>query len=156
MATDLRSMLASEWALDVEDPASPGTWLPVKGLTSFTESSDDNLEDDSDFDSGGHGSDVVTQRKWSLECEGKRKRTTDTSYVPDPGQDVIFKARRKVGFEATVKVRWYRRDGAPDAYEGRGSVTEFELGGETTDLEPFTFTIAAQGEAVEITNPSGA
>lgn len=150
----LRSMLAKDWTLEVEDPATPGTYLPVKGLTSFEESTDDNLEDDSSFDSGGWGSDTVTQRKWSIEAEGKRKRTEDTSFTPDPGQEQIRKAARKVGFEATIHVRWYRRDGSPDAYEGDCTVNEFTKGGEVTDLEPFSFTLNGQGEPVEITNPS--
>ena len=149
----LRSLLAKDWTLDVEDKSKTGTWVPVKGLTKFEESSDDNTEDDGDFDSNGWGSTVVTQRTWSLECEGKRKRTDNATFTPDPGQEIIRKAARVVGFDANIRVRWYRRDGSPDAYEGTATVSDFTKGGSVTDLEPFSFTLNGQGEPVEITNP---
>jgi hypothetical protein len=74
-------------------------------------------------------------------------------FTADPGQEAIRRAARKVGFGANIKVRWYRRDGAPDAYEGVCTVSEFVKGGSVTDLEPFSFTLLGQGAPVEITNP---
>ncbi|GAA1029762.1 hypothetical protein GCM10009565_62260 [Amycolatopsis albidoflavus] len=154
----LRSMLASDWALEVDTAASGATapqWTRVHGLSSFSESSDDNTEDDATNDAPGWGSDVITQRKWKIEAEGKRKRDTKAStYTPDAGQEFIRRAARKVGFEADVHVRWYRRDGSPDASEGYAQVSEFEKGGETTDLEPFNFTLLGQGAPLEIANPA--
>ncbi len=49
----LRSMLASDWALEVDTAASGATapqWTPVRGLSNFSESTDDNTEDDSTND----------------------------------------------------------------------------------------------------------
>jgi hypothetical protein len=109
----LRSLLAKDWALEVDTRASGATaplWTGVNGLTSFTETIDDNTEDDGDFDSDGWGSTVVTQRTWSIEAEGKRKRTDAQAFTPDPGQEAIRKAGRVVGFDANIRVRWYRRD----------------------------------------------
>ncbi len=153
----LRSLLAKDWKLDV-DTSVPGAtdpvWTPVKGLTSFQETTDDNTEEDSDFDDEeGWGSEVVTERKWKIEAEGRRKRTDDAVFTADPGQEAIRRAARKVGFGANIKVRWYRRDGAPDAYEGVCTVSEFTKGGSTTDLEPFNFTLLGQGAPLEIANP---
>jgi hypothetical protein len=154
----LRSMLASDWALEVDTTTGGATtpqWTPVRGLSSFSESSDDNTEDDATNDAPGWGSDVITQRKWKVEAEGKRKRDSSAAtYTPDSGQDFIRKAARKVGFEADVHVRWYRRDGSPDASEGWAQVSDFEKGGETTDLEPFTFSLLGQGAPLEIPNPA--
>ncbi|TMR99511.1 phage tail tube protein [Nonomuraea basaltis] len=153
----LRSLLARDWRLEV-DTAAPGapvpTWTPVKGLTSFERSSDDNTEEDGDFDDeAGYGSSVVTQRTWQIEAEGRRKRTEAAVFTPDPGQEKIRQAAGVVGFSANIKVRWFRRDGAPDAYEGVCTVTEYTSGGEVTDLEPFSFTLLGQGAPVEIDNP---
>lgn len=82
----LRSLLAKDWGLEV-DTRAPGApapvWTRVNGLTSFKESSDDNTEDDGDFDSDGWGSSVVTQQTWTIEAEGKRKRTDATAFTPD-------------------------------------------------------------------------
>ncbi len=89
----LRSLLAKDWKLDV-DTSVPGAtdpvWTPVKGLTSFQETTDDNTEEDSDFDDEeGWGSEVVTERKWKIEAEGRRKRTDDAVFTADPGQEAI-------------------------------------------------------------------
>lgn len=154
----LRSLLAKDWILEVDTRAPAGTapqWTRVNGLTSLSESTDDNTEDD-DTDDEGWGSSVVTQRTWSLEAEGRRKRTDATAFTPDPGQEAIRKASRVVGFGANIRVRWYRRDGAPDAQEGTATVSGFTKGGSRTDLEPFNFTLNGQGAPVEITNPATA
>lgn len=147
----LRSLLAKDWILEV-DTRAPGAaepqWTRVNGLTSFTETTEDNTEED------GWGSSVVTQRTWSIEAEGRRKRTDATAFTPDPGQEAIRKAGRIVGFAANITVRWYRRDGAPDAYQGVATVSGFTKGGSTTDLEPFNFTLNGQGAPVEIANPA--
>ncbi|SDJ53952.1 phage tail tube protein [Nonomuraea jiangxiensis] len=153
----MRSLLARDWKLDV-DTYIPGatepTWTPVKGLTSFERSSDDNTEEDGDFDDEeGYGSSVVTGRTWQIEAEGRRKRTDDTVFTPDPGQEKILKVAQIVGFNANIWVCWCRRDGAPDAYEGTRTVTDYTEGGETTDLEPFSFTLLGQGSPTEIANP---
>lgn len=155
----LRSMLAKDWVLEVDTraPAAPAPqWTRVNGLTSFSESSDDNTEDDGDFDSDGWGSSVVTQRTWTIEAEGKRKRTDAAAFTPDPGQEFIRRAGRVVGFAANIHIRWYRRDGSPDAYEGTVTVSGFTKGGAVTDLEPFNFKLNGQGAPVEIPNPIAA
>jgi hypothetical protein len=151
----LRSLLAKDWRLEV-DTGDQGTpeWTVVRGLTQMSESLDANDEDDSTFDGDGWSSSVVTQRTWSLECEGRRKRTDETQFAPDPGQEHIRRAGRVVGIGADIAVRWYRRDGAPDAYEGRASVKLGGSGGSVTDLEPFNFTLSGQGAPVEIPNPA--
>lgn len=153
----LRSLLAKDWALEVDTRASGAAepqWTRVNGLNSFTESTDDNTEEDNAFEDNGWGSSVVTQRTWSIEAEGRRKRTDATAFTPDPGQEAIRKASRLVGFAANIAVRWYRRDGAPDAFQGVATVSGFTRGGSTTDLEPFNFTLNGQGAPVEITNPA--
>jgi hypothetical protein len=154
----LRSLLARDWILDVDTRAAGATvpqWTRVNGLTSITESTEDNTEDD-DSDDAGWGSSVVTQRTWAIEAEGRRKRTDATAFTGDPGQEAIRKASRVVGIGATVRVRWYRRDGAPDAQEGTASVTGFTKGGARTDLEPFNFTLSGQGAPADIPSPANA
>lgn len=153
----LRSLLAKDWALEVDTRASGATapqWTRVNGLTSFTETTDDNSEDDAAFEDDGWGSSTITQRTWSIEAEGRRKRTDAQAFTPDPGQEAIRKAGRVVGFAANIAVRWYRRDGSPDAYQGVATVSGFTKGGSVTDLEPFNFTLNGQGAPVEITNPA--
>ncbi|SEU46623.1 phage tail tube protein [Nonomuraea wenchangensis] len=156
----LVSMLAKHWCMDV-NTAGPGapapSWTRVRGLSKWEKSTDDNVEDDGDFDDeSGYGSDVITERKWKIEAEGRRKRNNTEVFVPDAGQEYIRKAARKVGLGAFIEVRWYRRDGSDEAYQGLCQVNEFTMGGEKTDLEPFSFTLLGSGEDVEIDNPLAA
>lgn len=154
----LRSLLAKDWVVEVNtgDTADP-TWTPIKGLTEFSEEINTETEDDSDFDDDGWASQVVTQRGWTLTLNGNRKRDNEAvTFVPDPGQEYLRQAGHVVGPGANVHVRWYRRDGAPDAYEGRAAVEYKGAGGETTDLEPFEVELLGQGKPVEIDNPVAA
>lgn len=132
-------------------------WTKVRGLTKIAPGVESNSEDDSDFDSDGWGSDVVTQRKWKIECEGRRKRAANSeTFVADPGQEAVRIAGELIGFGGTVHVRWYRRDGAPDAYEGYASVDYSGGGGAVNGLEPLSFTLMGQGARTSISNPTAA
>lgn len=85
----LRSLLAKDWVLEVDSRTSSAAepqWMRVNGLTSFTETTDDNTEDDAAFEDNGWGSSVVTQPTWSIEAEGRRKRTDATAFTPMPGR----------------------------------------------------------------------
>ncbi|MEV4179306.1 hypothetical protein [Nonomuraea sp. NPDC049709] len=84
----------------------------------------------------------MTGWTWQIETEGRRKRTDDPVFTPDPGQEKIRRASQIVGFNANIRVRWFRRDGAPDACQGICTVIECTEGGEATDLEPFSFYLA--------------
>ncbi|WP_188197217.1 phage tail tube protein [Nonomuraea sp. SYSU D8015] len=153
----LVSMLAKHWCMDVNTAgigAPTSAWTRVRGLSKWEKTTDDNVEDDGDFDDeSGYGRDMITERKWKIEAEGKRKKNTGATFVPDAGQEYIRQAARKVGDEAFIEVRWYRRDGSDEAYQGTCQVNEFTVGGEKTDLEPFSFTLLGSGEDVEIDNP---
>jgi hypothetical protein len=152
MAT--RSLLAKDWQLDVNTGTyDVPVWTQVKGMTSIKETIESTKEDDSDFDSGGWGSDQVTQRKWRLECEGKRKRDADNlaTFVPDPGQQAILDAGNLVGVGSNIDIRYYRKDGSPDAYRGYVTVEYGGGGGPVTGLEPFNFTLGGQGERAPLT-----
>lgn len=63
------------------------------------------------------GSSVVTQRTWTIEAEGKRKRTDAAAFTADAGRSSP-PSGRIVGFAANIHIRWHRRDGSPNAYEG--------------------------------------
>lgn len=153
----LTSVLAKDWTLEVNtaaDPAVPA-WTKVRGLTKVAPTVSSTMQDDSDFDSGGWGSDAVTQRKWQIACEGRRKRDAAAAgFTADPGQEFIRTAGELVGFDANVNVRCYRTDGAPDAFTGWASVDYSGGGGGTTDLEPLSFTLNGQGAKTVIANPT--
>lgn len=127
-------------------------WLRVRGMTELKPNLDSNLEDDSDYDSGGWGSKTKTGMSWSLEMTFARK-VGITSAKPDPGQEVLRAAATAFGAAGTAQVRWYDRTGGVDAYSGYGTVAYAPQGGKYTDLDFAKVTVTGQGARTAITNP---
>lgn len=152
----VRSLLAKDWQVDVDTASNPlaPTWVQIKGLKSMTESINETEQDDSDMDSGGYGSDLVTQRKVVLALTSARKQVVGGSFTDDPGQAFVRAAGRLVGYPASIYIRYYRKDGAPDAYTGEVHVTGVGGGGgSVTDLESFSPSFKFHGQPTAITNP---
>ena len=139
------SALARKWRLDIDtSPAKDGSsWVQVKGIQSLTPKIDPNMEDDSDYDSGGWGSDAKTGQKWSVEAKIIRKYTGSNVY--DAGQEALRAAGEAFGTANQVHIRWYDRNDGPEAYEGSAAVSWSPDGGSGTDLEIVTVTMAGQG-----------
>jgi hypothetical protein len=150
----LVSTLARKWKLDVNTGtvASP-VWTPVRAIGELKTTVESNMEDDSDYDSDGWASESKTQMKWSLETKVLRKiGVTSSNY--DPGQEALRQAADKFGSPGTPQVRWYDRDGGPEAYSGFASVSWEPEGGEAKDLDTVTIKLSGQGKRTLITNPA--
>lgn len=143
--------LAKKWKFQVSTDSGT-TYIDVKGLTNFQPALDQTTQDDSDYDSGDWGSDVVTQLKWSLVASVDRKTTS--GYTEDAGQAVLRTAAEQTGADGIVYVRWYDRNGGPEAYTGVGNVKWSEKGGGTADLSSVDITVMGRGERTAITNPA--
>jgi hypothetical protein len=59
----------------------------------------------------------------------------------------------KFGSNSMAHMRWYDRDGLPEAYEGTGIVKWEASGGEHTALDQVEITITGDGELLLIDNP---
>lgn len=152
----VRSMLAKDWQVDVDTASNPPApvWVQIRGLKSMQEQISETEMDDSDFDSGGYGSDIVTQRKVVLTLTSSRKQVVGTGFADDPGQAFVRTTGRLVGYTASIFARYYRKDGAPDAYYGECHVDGVGGGGgNVTDLEGFSPTLKFHGQPVAIVNP---
>lgn len=151
----LVSTLARIWALDVRTGPGPDDWTPVRAIGELKPTLESNLEDDSDYDSDGWASETKTQIKWGIEVKVLRKVGV-TSGAYDPGQEALRRAADAFGSAGTPELRWYLRDGGPEAYSGFGSVSWEPEGGEAKDLNTVTIKIAGNGRRNEITNPKAA
>ncbi|WUI02109.1 IPT/TIG domain-containing protein [Spirillospora sp. NBC_00431] len=150
----LRSTLARKWKLDINTGTveSP-VWTPVRAIGELKPNIESNMEDDSDYDSDGWASETKTQMKWSLETKVLRKvGVTSENY--DPGQEALRAAADQFGSPGTPQVRWYDRDGGPEAYSGFASVSWEPEGGEAKDLDTVTIKMSGQGKRTTITNPA--
>lgn len=152
----LVSTLARKWKLDINTgTVAVPVWTPVRAIGELKPTLESNMEDDSDYDSDGWASETRTQLKWSLEVKVLRKiGVTSDNY--DPGQEALRIAAEAFGSAGTPQLRWYDRDGGPEAYSGFGSVSWEPEGGEAKDLDTVTIKIAGNGKRTSITNPAAA
>ena len=149
-----------KWRTDVDLNGGVGTpsWAPVAGVTNFAPNFDNaNFEDDSDFDSGGAGSQTKTAYSWSAQFTVGRKVTAADSTVYDAGQEYLrSKAEGKTGVANSVFVRIYEMEpGGPRilAYTGKAGVTFQEQGGANNALSTAQVTLNGQGALATIAHP---
>lgn len=120
---------------------------PVRGIQEITPPAvEKNLEDDSDLDSGGWGSQIGTGAEYTVEGTVKRPRRGGS---PDEGQEILRLAGRGVGVDGFV---WWRltskTDGSGDMGLADASFTE--QGGSRTDLTMAEFTLTGRGKLVDV------
>lgn len=127
-------------------------FVPVRGIQEITPPAvEKNLEDDSDLDSGGWGSQIGTGAEYTVEGTVKRPRRGGTD---DPGQEILKEAGRGVGVDGFV---WWRltskTDGSGDMGLADASFTE--QGGSRTDLTLAEFTLTGRGRLVTVEAEDG-
>jgi hypothetical protein len=150
----LVSTLARKFRLDVNTGTrAVPAWTQVRGITAFTPTLDTNLENDSDYDSGGWGSQTKTLLSWSLTATVKRGRGVDSG-VYDPGQEALRAASESFGADGVAQVRWYDREGGDEAYTGDAEVSWAPSGGGVTALDMAEVTLTGKGARVQIANPT--
>lgn len=153
------STVNRHWYVDVQDPAAPGVWVPVMGITDYKPMpSDPGLQDDSDFDGGGWTS--STNTKLSTGGSGKvaRKTLANSAVTYDPGQEILRKAALGLGPANRVLCRVYEMEpNGPRvvAYQFYAAVSWAPDGGGMDALDSVSFTLTGQGPATPITHPSG-
>lgn len=153
MTTPLDTSLARKWKLDVNTgtPEAP-TWTAVRGITNFTPGSTPTMQPTDDYDSEGWGSDEKTMLKWANTVQLLRKKSDATTY--DAGQEALRAKSDQFGSAGAAHIRWYDRDGGPEAYEGRANVSWEPAGGATADVENVTVNLTGKGARTAITNPA--
>lgn len=147
----LSSTLARDWILEVDINGVP---TRVRGLSSVSPIFEGSEQDDSDIDSEGFASQVVTGLAFRIEGGGKRKGENTAGFVDDPGQNFLRKKGRQTGTANIVTARIYRRDDLPDAYEAETTVKWTDsAAGDTNALQEFSFTLSGRGKPRDIVKP---
>lgn len=145
---------ANKWRLDVDasELLDGSNYIPVRAIKEFTPGVSGTKQDDSDYDGDGWGSNSTTQRNFNNVVKLGRKKGINTGNY-DPGQEVLRDASDQLGEGALVRIRWYDRNGGPEAFEGYADVEWSDDGGDTTALSTATVTLAGNGKRTRITNP---
>lgn len=146
--------LARRWALQLDMSAAKdgSDWQTVLGVTEFNPAAEPNIEDSSDYDSGGWAGNTKTGQSWELGVTINRK-INDLVKVYHPTHEALRAAAYAFGSASKVHVRYYDRDGLPEAYEGTALVTWAPSGGEYTALDQVEMTLTGDGQLLLITNP---
>ncbi|MEU0671365.1 phage tail tube protein [Streptomyces sp. NPDC006172] len=146
--------LARRWALQLDMSAAQdgSDWQSVIGVTEFNPAAEPNIEDSSDFDSGGWAGNTKTGQSWELGLTINR-RINDQTKVYHPTHEALRVASFASGSASRVHVRYYDRNGLPEAYEGTAIVTWAPSGGEYTALDQVEVTLTGDGPLLLITNP---
>jgi hypothetical protein len=155
--------LNRKWWIDYNNGthASP-SWIPVSGVLDFQPVLAPVVQDDSDFDSGGYKSNVVTALDWSCTLKVARKATAASATIYDPGQEAIRAAANNTGAANSVEIRWYEMNvdstGAVvgpkvEAWQGYAVVSWGEDGGAMDALDSASVTMNGRGARTAITHP---
>lgn len=145
--------LARRWKLEVNlgTDAVPD-WQPMPGITEFQPTFPPNIEDSSSYDSDGWMENTKTGQSWELAVTFNRK-INDTAKVYNDVHEALRLANFATGSASEVNVRFYDRNGLPEAYEGTVLVEWEDQGGEYTALGQVSATLTGTGPLVMIDNP---
>ncbi len=146
-----------KWRLRVNTGTSGSpVWVTVRGVGDFQYNVSPTMQDDSDFDSGGFGSQTKTKEMWSVTATLGRKVVAGTTTY-DPGQEYLRdKSFGTMGSANSVEVQFFEmEDNGPrvEAYQGLAGVSWSPNGGGSDALSTVALTLAGQGKLNEITHP---
>lgn len=154
--TALARKFAVEVTTDV-DTLDSATWTTVYGVTDFQPQITANTVDASDYNNDGWSSSEVTMYSWTAQVTFNRKYTSSGGTVTyDAGQELIRACQGQFGAAARIGVRWYDRNGGPEAYSGVAVVDWKRANTAVKDLEQaqVTFTGTDVPLNLNITNPA--
>lgn len=127
------------------------TWSPLLGITEFAPVVEPVLQDSSDYDTGGWTTNEKTMQSWKAEITFMRKQDAAGDYPL--AQEKLREAEDKFSEEARVEVRWYDRNGGPEAKKGTALVAWERANSGVPDLDAAKVTLTGDGELEVITNP---
>ncbi|WP_350347261.1 IPT/TIG domain-containing protein [Agromyces sp. G08B096] len=143
--------LARRFKVDVSTDGT--TWLTLKGINDLNPAISPTLVGADDYDSNGFASFEKTLQGWVLTAKALRKTNAG---VFDPAQELVRGRQLSFGDTARVYVRWYDRNGAPEAYQGLAIVGWAPSKTGVADLDEVTITLTGDGILTQIANPYNA
>lgn len=149
----MTTALARRFRVDVSTLAAPSTWVAFRGINDLNPPITPTLQGADDYDTNGWASFEKTMQAWILTIKALRKTTAG---VFDPGQELVRGSQLGFGDAARVNVRWYDRNGAPEAFQGVAIVGWVPSKTGVADLDEVTCTLTGDGTLTPIPNPFSA
>jgi len=147
----MSTALARRFKVDVSNDGT--TWIPLKGVNDLNPSIKATNQSADDYDSNGWSGSEKTMQTWTVTVKALRKTT---SGVFDAGQELVRAAQTGWDVAARVYVRWYDRNGAPEAWSGLALVDWVPSKTGVADLDEVTITLSGDGILTPISNPYAA
>jgi len=156
----MSTALARKFRVDVSADLTLATgFVQLNGISDFDPEVSPNLVDSSAYDTSGWSSSEITMQAWVATATYFRRLLAGTY---DPGQELVRARVGQFGDSARIAVRWYDKNGGPEAGRGVALVTTKRSSTAVKDLEQVqaTFTgtdIPLQTDALgTFTNPGTA
>ncbi|MFI7014384.1 phage tail tube protein [Streptomyces sp. NPDC050164] len=105
----LQKYNARDVEFEIEDFATPNTWIPIGGINTFSKSHEEETTDTTTFASEGQAESQKMQLGKQLEIEGFRLRD-DTTGALDPGQAKVEALSERLGEDSLGRVRFAHKD----------------------------------------------
>lgn len=154
-SSSLFTFRAAEWAVQINIGTfgSP-VWAFLRGLSKFEPQNDPTMQDDSDIDSDGYKSELVTAQKLNVNFEGLLKgEKPGSTVIPDPGMAFMRAKGKEKGYDNIVELRYWRTDDVDEAFSHRFALKFTDVGGSNEDLQKVSGTLSGRGKPTPITKP---
>lgn len=143
--------LARKFRVDLtSDLTLSGGWVELKGISAFKPTVDSNTVETSAYDTDGWDSFEITGLAWGATATVFRRTLAG---VYDPGQELARAAVGQFGDGARVGLRFYDKNGGPEAYQGVAVVKWERAQDGVKDVDAATITFMGDGARATITNP---
>lgn len=150
----MSTTLARKFRIDVSsDLTLASGWTQLNGIDDWNADTSPTTEDTSAYDTSGWTTSEITMQAWSATASLFRRIATGTY---DPGQELCrIAGMGQFGTAARLGVRWYDRNGGPEAYSGVALVDWTRNNTGVTNVEKATvvFTSTDVPLNLNITNP---
>jgi len=147
----MSTALARKFRVDVSaDLTLAGGWLQLNGIFSFKPDVTPQTIDTSAYDTSGWAANEVVGNGWAVNTDVMRRTTTG---VYDPGQELVRARVGQAGDAARCGVRWYDKNGGPEASQGVALVGWARAKDGVPDPDAATIVLTGDGALTVITNP---
>ncbi len=146
--------LARKFGVQVtSDLTLSGGWVALNGVADLDPEIAAGLEDASAYDTNGWSTSEITMQSWTLQATVFRRQNGSNVY--DAGQELVRAAVGQFGTAARVGVRWFDKNGGPEAYSGVAVVSWKRTNTAVKNLEQaqITFTGTDIPLNLNISNP---
>lgn len=143
--------LARKFRVDItSDLTLAGGWTELKGISALKPTVDGNTVETSAYDTDGWDSFEITGNAWGVTATVFRRTLAG---IYDPGQEIARATTGQFGDSARVGIRWYDKNGGPEAYQGVAIVKWERANDGVKDVDAATITFMGDGARLSIANP---